>query len=93
MLLADVRKAAKDIVNGATFDNNLPCIAEKEIVAMDGITALVSIVGTSTVTAILSGPPASKDASLIISWMRERRLSPQSGEKRMRMLRSSPIWA
>ena len=34
---ADVRKAAKDIVNGCTFDNNLPCIAEKEIVAMDGI--------------------------------------------------------
>lgn len=34
---ADVRKAAKDIVNGCTFDNNLPCIAEKEIVAMDAI--------------------------------------------------------
>ncbi len=34
---ADVRKAAQDIVNGCTFDNNLPCIAEKEIVAMDGI--------------------------------------------------------
>ena len=27
---------------------------------------LVSIVGTSTVTAMLSGPPASKEASLII---------------------------
>ena len=25
---ADVRKAAEDIVNGCTFDNNLPCIAE-----------------------------------------------------------------
>lgn len=34
---ADVRKAAEDIVNGCTFDNNLPCIAEKEIVAVDGI--------------------------------------------------------
>lgn len=34
---ADVRKAAQDIVNGCTFDNNLPCIAEKEIVAMDSI--------------------------------------------------------
>lgn len=29
---ADIRKAAQDIVNGCTFDNNLPCIAEKEIV-------------------------------------------------------------
>ena len=34
---ADVRKAAEDIVNGCTFDNNLPCIAEKEIVAVESI--------------------------------------------------------
>lgn len=34
---ADVKKAAMDIVNGCTFDNNLPCIAEKEIVAVDAI--------------------------------------------------------
>lgn len=36
---ADVRKAAGDIVNGCTFDNNLPCIAEKEIVAVESIAA------------------------------------------------------
>ena len=34
---ADLRKAAQDIINGCTFDNNLPCIAEKEIVAIDSI--------------------------------------------------------
>ena len=34
---ADVAKAARDIVNGCTFDNNLPCIAEKEVVAVDSI--------------------------------------------------------
>lgn len=34
---ADVRKAAEDIVNGCTFDNNLPCIAEKEIVAVNAV--------------------------------------------------------
>ena len=34
---ADIRKAAQDIVNGCTFDNNLPCIAEKEIVAVSSI--------------------------------------------------------
>ena len=34
---ADIRKAAEDIVNGCAFDNNLPCIAEKEIVAVDAI--------------------------------------------------------
>lgn len=34
---ADIRKAAQDIVNGCTFDNNLPCIAEKEVVAVDSV--------------------------------------------------------
>lgn len=34
---ADIAKAAADIVNGCTFDNNLPCIAEKEIVAVEKI--------------------------------------------------------
>ena len=34
---ADIRKAAEDIVNGCTFDNNLPCIDEKEIVAVSSI--------------------------------------------------------
>lgn len=34
---ADIRKAAEDIVNGCTFDNNLPCIAEKEVIAVDTI--------------------------------------------------------
>nr|5DRU_A Chain A, Aldehyde Dehydrogenase [Lachnoclostridium phytofermentans] len=34
---ADIRKAAEDIINGCTFDNNLPCIAEKEVVAIDAI--------------------------------------------------------
>ena len=28
---ADIQKAAKDIIDGCTFDNNLPCIAEKEV--------------------------------------------------------------
>lgn len=31
---ADLRKAAQDIINGCTFDNNLPCIAEKEVIAL-----------------------------------------------------------
>lgn len=34
---ADIRKAAGDIVDGCTFDNNLPCIAEKEIVAVNEV--------------------------------------------------------
>ncbi|WP_195237694.1 aldehyde dehydrogenase family protein [Romboutsia sp. 1001285H_161024_C4] len=35
---ADIEKAAKDIVDGCSFDNNLPCIAEKEVIAVDEIT-------------------------------------------------------
>ncbi len=35
---ADIKKAARDIVNGASFDNNLPCIAEKECFAFSNIT-------------------------------------------------------
>lgn len=34
---ADIEKAAKDIVDGCTFDNNLPCIAEKEVVVVDQV--------------------------------------------------------
>ena len=34
---ADIKKAAEDIINGCTFDNNLPCIAEKEVVAVEKI--------------------------------------------------------
>jgi propionaldehyde dehydrogenase len=34
---ADIAKAAKDIVDGATFDNNLPCIAEKEVIVIDKV--------------------------------------------------------
>ncbi|MBQ7224924.1 MAG: aldehyde dehydrogenase EutE [Clostridia bacterium] len=34
---ADVKKAAKDIIDGCTFDNNLPCIAEKEVFAFSNI--------------------------------------------------------
>ncbi len=34
---ANIRKAAEDIINGCTFDNNLPCIAEKEVIAVDSI--------------------------------------------------------
>ena len=32
---ADIEKAARDIVDGASFDNNLPCIAEKEAIVVD----------------------------------------------------------
>lgn len=34
---ADIAKAGKDIIDGCTFDNNLPCIAEKEVFVFDNV--------------------------------------------------------
>ena len=34
---ADIEQAAKDIVAGASFDNNLPCIAEKECFVLNSV--------------------------------------------------------
>ena len=34
---ADIAKASKDIIDGCTFDNNLPCIAEKEVFVFDNV--------------------------------------------------------
>ncbi|HCR44664.1 MAG TPA: aldehyde dehydrogenase EutE, partial [Ruminococcaceae bacterium] len=34
---ADIKKAGKDIIDGCCFDNNLPCIAEKEVFALQPI--------------------------------------------------------
>ncbi len=34
---ADIQKAGRDIIDGCTFDNNLPCIAEKEVFAFRNI--------------------------------------------------------
>ena len=34
---ADIEKAGKDIVNGASFDNNIVCICEKEVLAVASI--------------------------------------------------------
>jgi propionaldehyde dehydrogenase len=34
---ADIEKAAKDIISGCSFDNNLPCVAEKEVIVLDSV--------------------------------------------------------
>lgn len=40
---ADIPKAAKDIIDGCAFDNNVPCIAEKEVIVVDSVAdALIS---------------------------------------------------
>lgn len=34
---ADIEKAAQDVINGCSFDNNLPCTSEKEVIVMDNV--------------------------------------------------------
>ncbi|WP_151993452.1 aldehyde dehydrogenase family protein [Buttiauxella massiliensis] len=34
---ANIEKAARDIVKGCSFDNNLPCIAEKEVIVVNQV--------------------------------------------------------
>jgi len=34
---ADIKKAAQDIIAGCSFDNNLPCIAEKEVIVVESV--------------------------------------------------------
>lgn len=34
---ANIEKAAKDIIDGCSLDNNLPCIAEKEVIVVDSV--------------------------------------------------------
>ena len=45
---ADIAKAGKDIIDGCSFDNNLPCIAEKEVFAFRNIAdELISVMQKS----------------------------------------------
>lgn len=34
---AHIEQAANDIINGASFDNNVPCIAEKEVFVVEEV--------------------------------------------------------
>ncbi|MFW6386978.1 MAG: aldehyde dehydrogenase EutE, partial [Bacillota bacterium] len=38
---ADIAQAARDIVDGASFDNNVLCIAEKEVFVLDDVAGLL----------------------------------------------------
>ena len=57
---ADIVKAAIDIVNGASFDNNLPCIAEKECFAFDSIAGELIDAMTKNGAYLVSGAQIDK---------------------------------
>ncbi len=63
---ADVKKAGKDIIDGCSFDNNLPCIAEKEVFVFrsvaDELIASMQANGAYKITA----EQANKLASIVL---------------------------
>jgi len=57
---ADVKKAAKDIIDGCTFDNNLPCIAEKEVFVFDNVRDELSYYMTQNGAYMINAEEAEK---------------------------------
>ena len=53
---ADITKAARDIVAGSSFDNNVVCICEKEILAVESIADRLKAEMRATGAFELSGP-------------------------------------
>ena len=64
---ADIAKAAKDIIDGCTFDNNLPCIAEKEVFAFDNIADELIDGMLKNGAYKISAPEAEKLAAVVLT--------------------------
>ena len=63
---ADVKKAGKDIIDGCTFDNNLPCIAEKEVFAFANIADELIASMRANGAYLISREVADKLASVVL---------------------------
>jgi len=63
---ADIAKAGRDIVAGASFDNNVVCICEKEVLAVESIADRLKQEMRAAGAFELSGPQAEAVARLVI---------------------------
>ena len=63
---ADIAKAGKDIIDGCTFDNNLPCIAEKEVFAFRNIADELISNMLKNGAYMINAEQASKLASIVL---------------------------
>ena len=63
---ADITKAARDIVAGASFDNNVVCICEKEILAVESIAERLKQEMRANGAFELSGPQIEAVTRLVI---------------------------
>ncbi len=63
---ADIQKAGKDIIDGCTFDNNLPCIAEKEVFAFKNIADELISVMLKNGAYMIDSAQAAKLADIVL---------------------------
>ncbi len=63
---ADIAKAAKDIIDGCTFDNNLPCIAEKEVFVFDNVRDELSYYMTQNGAYMINAEEAEKLVNTVL---------------------------
>ncbi len=63
---ADIGKAGKDIIDGCTFDNNLPCIAEKEVFAFRNIADELISVMLKNGAYMIDSAQAAKLADIVL---------------------------
>jgi propionaldehyde dehydrogenase len=64
---ADLDRAARDIVAGASFDNNLPCIAEKEVIALSCVADNLVSKMQKCGAYLISGSDIDKLAKIILT--------------------------
>ena len=72
---ADIRKAGKDIIDGCTFDNNLPCIAEKEVFAFANIADELIDAMIANGAYFISQEEADKLAKIVL----DEKVNPKTG--------------
>ncbi|MBQ4154365.1 MAG: aldehyde dehydrogenase EutE [Clostridia bacterium] len=63
---ADIVKAGKDIIDGCTFDNNLPCIAEKEVFVFNNVKDRLISEMTKNGAYIISSAQADALAQIVL---------------------------
>ncbi|WP_284707899.1 aldehyde dehydrogenase family protein [Sporomusa sphaeroides] len=64
---ADIEKAAKDIIDGCSFDNNLPCIAEKEVIVVGSVADKLMAYMQRYGAYLISGPDVDRLANVILT--------------------------
>jgi len=63
---ADIEKAARDIVSGATFDNNLPCISEKSVIVVGRVADMLVNYMQKNGALLLQGEQVAKLNQLVL---------------------------